>query len=75
MEAFCHRGSARLTYNTDTDSYTMRNLNTGDSMKYFAIICIVLSSLIGVVAASAHSGGTDANGCHTDHKHGGRHCH
>ena len=25
--------------------------------------------------ALAHSGGTDANGCHRDRKNGGRHCH
>ncbi|NKC22097.1 YHYH domain-containing protein [Ochrobactrum oryzae] len=25
--------------------------------------------------ALAHSGGTDANGCHTNHKTGGYHCH
>ena len=25
--------------------------------------------------AGAHSGGTDANGCHTNHKTGGYHCH
>ncbi|WP_239143065.1 YHYH domain-containing protein [Variovorax sp. WS11] len=23
----------------------------------------------------AHSGGTDRQGCHVDHKNGGRHCH
>lgn len=23
----------------------------------------------------AHSGGTDKNGCHWDHKNGGYHCH
>ncbi|MGD9478781.1 YHYH domain-containing protein [Shinella sp. G-2] len=23
----------------------------------------------------AHSGGTDANGCHNDHRKGGYHCH
>ncbi|MBD9451116.1 YHYH domain-containing protein [Rhizobium sp. RHZ02] len=23
----------------------------------------------------AHGGGTDSNGCHTDHKTGGYHCH
>jgi hypothetical protein len=27
------------------------------------------------VNAFAHSGGTDANGCHTDHKTGQYHCH
>ncbi|WP_125933027.1 YHYH domain-containing protein [Kiloniella majae] len=26
-------------------------------------------------AAYAHSGGTDANGCHTNHKTGSYHCH
>lgn len=26
-------------------------------------------------AASAHSGGTDSQGCHMDHKTGIRHCH
>ncbi|UXN58343.1 YHYH domain-containing protein [Phyllobacterium zundukense] len=31
--------------------------------------------IAGPVVASAHSGGTDANGCHEDHKRGGRHCH
>jgi hypothetical protein len=25
--------------------------------------------------ALAHSGGTDQNGCHQDHKTGSRHCH
>lgn len=25
--------------------------------------------------AFAHSGGTDKNGCHNDHKNGGKHCH
>jgi hypothetical protein len=25
--------------------------------------------------AMAHSGGTDKQGCHTDHKNGTRHCH
>lgn len=45
-------------------------------MKYFAMLSLILSSLLlGSLSASAHSGGTDANGCHEDHKRGGRHCH
>jgi hypothetical protein len=43
MEAFCHRGSARLTYNTETDSYTMRNLNTGGLNEIF---CNYLYSIV-----------------------------
>lgn len=31
--------------------------------------------LIGSTPAFAHSGGTDASGCHTNHKTGGYHCH
>ncbi len=36
--------------------------------------------LLGMIAASsinafAHSGGTDAQGCHVDHRTGIRHCH
>lgn len=27
------------------------------------------------MAAFAHSGGTDKNGCHRDNKNGGTHCH
>ena len=37
------------------------------------IIAIALLLVSGF--ALAHSGGTDANGCHHDHKSGGYHCH
>ncbi|CDZ26995.1 Hypothetical protein NGAL_HAMBI1146_20360 [Neorhizobium galegae bv. officinalis] len=43
---------------------------------------LAITSLILVIAlglssslATAHSGGTDSNGCHQDNKNGGRHCH
>jgi len=40
---------------------------------------IFLATLLFVAAmdsiANAHSGGTDANGCHTNHKTGEYHCH
>ncbi len=37
---------------------------------------LTLSLVITVsTAVFAHSGGTDANGCHYDHIHGGYHCH
>lgn len=36
---------------------------------------IAMGLLFGANAAMGHSGGTDANGCHTDHKTGDYHCH
>lgn len=38
-------------------------------------IIAALAVLVLGTSAYAHSGGTDANGCHHDRKHGGYHCH
>lgn len=46
--------------------------NRGDNMKKIAVLIAVLCMSCGVLA---HSGGTDKNGCHRDHKTGGYHCH
>lgn len=42
----------------------------------------IISAIIGIImlltvstGAFAHSGGTDSNGCHHNHKTGGYHCH
>lgn len=37
----------------------------------------ILTALLALasMAALAHSGGTDANGCHRNHKTGDYHCH
>lgn len=40
-------------------------------MKKLVILALALASSL----ALAHSGGTDKNGCHHDHKGGGYHCH
>lgn len=40
-------------------------------MKALVALIIAAASL----SAFAHSGGTDKNGCHRDHKTGGFHCH
>ena len=40
-------------------------------MKPLIAIALVLASAL----AMAHSGGTDSDGCHTNHKTGDRHCH
>lgn len=42
-------------------------------MKKLLSIILVLCFASGY--AVAHSGGTDSNGCHTNHKTGDRHCH
>ncbi|UDL90278.1 YHYH domain-containing protein [Mesorhizobium sp. PAMC28654] len=45
-------------------------------MKYALIVACLISSIIGTVSvAVAHSGGTDANGCHHNTKTGEYHCH
>lgn len=41
-------------------------------MKYLPII---LALMLASGIAIAHSGRTDANGCHIDHQTGVRHCH
>ena len=41
--------------------------------KIYAAIAIALTMVGGY--AISHGGGLDANGCHTDHKTGGYHCH
>jgi len=38
-------------------------------------IAITILAVLLSTTAFAHSGGTDANGCHWDHKNGGYHCH
>ena len=42
-------------------------------MKHILLSWILALSFAG--SALAHSGGTDANGCHTNHKTGEYHCH
>ena len=36
---------------------------------------VILMSVVGFSIAFSHSGGTDAYGCHTNHKTGVYHCH
>jgi hypothetical protein len=38
-------------------------------------IAMLLSTILGTSSAFAHSGRTDSNGCHTNHKTGDYHCH
>jgi len=42
-------------------------------MKKILLTLLFVSSLL--TLSVAHSGGTDARGCHTDHKTGWYHCH
>jgi len=43
--------------------------------KFTASIFVVAFLLMNVSTAMAHSGGTNAAGCHTNHKTGVYHCH
>ncbi|MEK0334890.1 YHYH domain-containing protein [Pseudomonas sp. 5FOS] len=43
-------------------------------MKIVSLLIAAVLSFSSVVAF-AHSGGTDARGCHTNHKTGDHHCH
>ena len=48
----------------------------GESVKIgWRVPCFLAAVLAWGPVARAHSGGTDANGCHTDSSTGGRHCH
>lgn len=47
---------------------------TRSLMKKIGLFAVLLS-LLGFGFAHAHSGGTDASGCHYDHKTGIYHCH
>lgn len=40
-----------------------------------ALIAAAVALAFGSAPVFAHSGGTDANGCHTNHKTGDYHCH
>lgn len=44
-------------------------------MKVIASCLSVLLVFAGTSLAHAHGGGTDKNGCHTNHKTGDYHCH
>ena len=45
-------------------------------MKKIAYILTIIAVLsFGAQVVMAHSGGTNAQGCHYDHKNGGYHCH
>jgi hypothetical protein len=39
------------------------------------LLIALIVCLLGTTAVLAHSGGTDANGCHYNHKTGDYHCH
>lgn len=45
------------------------------NLKRWAVAIGVIASLAVGTYAVGHSGGTDAYGCHVDHKDGLRHCH
>ncbi len=44
-------------------------------MKIMPIIIVLILAAASIVPAAAHSGGTNAQGCHTNSKTGDYHCH
>ena len=50
---------------------TQPSYNKGCFMKSLLLLSVFVFSSFAI----GHSGGTDANGCHNDHKRGGYHCH
>ncbi|MQU91744.1 YHYH domain-containing protein [Sinorhizobium meliloti] len=44
-------------------------------MRIISILQIIVIALLTANSAFAHGGGTDDNGCHTNHKTGQYHCH
>lgn len=54
---------------------TQTDLFKGDSMKLIQFIFIATLTFTTSLTASAHSGRTDKQGCHLNHKTGVRHCH
>jgi len=53
-------------------AFLLQALLGGESMRYLIAVILFIGS---VLPGWAHGGGTDANGCHHDHKNGGYHCH
>jgi hypothetical protein len=51
------------------------NTNQEKCMKKLAALVFIALIGFSAVQSYAHSGGTDKNGCHRDHKNGGKHCH
>ncbi len=39
------------------------------------LLILIIATLCLASIALAHSGGTNSDGCHHDHKRGGYHCH
>ncbi len=48
---------------------------TKPSFKKAAFTCLLLSTFLSPLSSHAHSGRTDASGCHHDRQNGGYHCH
>jgi len=66
---FAMRSSEGIVLNNR--AHAARGIIQGELMKTVFAALIVLAAGV----AFAHSGGTDKDGCHTNHKTGTRHCH
>lgn len=62
------------------DNLSMRQIETANLYfreTFMKRIAIILTAVLACASGGvlAHSGGTDSQGCHMDHKTGIRHCH
>ncbi|TQK09901.1 hypothetical protein FB598_2896 [Herbaspirillum sp. SJZ106] len=60
---------------TSPYKYYNNRKSTWEKIMKFKYRCLALSLLLVSALSFAHSGGTDSQGCHVDHKTGVRHCH
>jgi len=44
-------------------------------MRKLVVVTLAALFMVGTTVAYAHSGGTNSEGCHKNHKTGGYHCH
>ncbi|WP_352596101.1 YHYH domain-containing protein [Mesorhizobium sp. M0091] len=58
-----------------TNSALVPTLLRRGNMKKAIMAALTVLTMALVTNAYAHSGGTDSNGCHTNHKTGEYHCH
>jgi len=62
--------------NLRRESYVVAyNFDTKGGLKMKKLVLLLAFLAFAPTAVMAHSGGTDRQGCHVDHKTGIRHCH
>lgn len=66
------RGEACISAST---MFWWRDITWEGNMKVAILAALTTLAMFLSIDAYAHSGGTDSNGCHTNHQTGEYHCH